>query len=171
MKHLSPRRRKPTKISALRVLLPARVKRLRLACRSFRKKSLIELPVAKTRCVCFASGAVERSSTSRTRLTSDTAGLAALTHAVFSLPHRWWLSFFVDIGTSIVLRAIEVPVIPGSVISFGLATAANYFLCVVLAFERGRLQRYIEIRLKRRCQHRENGIDGLGFIMCWNDDG
>jgi putative flippase GtrA len=36
------------------------------------------------------------------------------------------LSFFVDIGTFIVLRAIEVPVIPASVVSFSLATVANY---------------------------------------------
>src|SRR5262245_16714992 len=54
------------------------------------------------------------------------------------------LSFFVDIGTFIVLRAIEVPVIPASVMSFSLATAANYLLCVVLAFERGRFRRSIE---------------------------
>ena len=55
------------------------------------------------------------------------------------------LSFFVDIGTFIALRAIEVPVIPASVMSFSLATASNYLLCVVLAFERGRFHRYIEI--------------------------
>jgi putative flippase GtrA len=54
------------------------------------------------------------------------------------------LSFFVDIGTFIVLRAIEVPVIPASVVSFSLATVANYLLCVVLAFERGRFRRSIE---------------------------
>jgi hypothetical protein len=41
------------------------------------------------------------------------------------------LSFFVDIGAFIVLRAIEVPVIPASVMCFSLATAANYLLCVV----------------------------------------
>src|SRR5262245_59342659 len=69
--HFSPKHKKPMKIASLRVLSPARIKRLLLACRSFRKKWLIELPVAKTRCVCFASGAVKRSSTSRTRLTSD----------------------------------------------------------------------------------------------------
>src|SRR5271169_2421522 len=55
------------------------------------------------------------------------------------------LSFFVDIGTFIVLRAIEVPVIPASVTSFSLATAANYLLCIVFAFERGRFRRYIEM--------------------------
>jgi putative flippase GtrA len=54
------------------------------------------------------------------------------------------LSFFVDIGVFIVLRAIEVPVIPASVMCFSLATAANYLLCVVLAFERGRFRRSIE---------------------------
>jgi hypothetical protein len=48
----------------------------------------------------------------------------------------------VDIDSFIVLRAIEVPVIPASVMSFGLAIAANYLLCVVLAFERVRLQPY-----------------------------
>jgi hypothetical protein len=32
---------------------------------------LTELLAGKMRCVCFASGAVKRSSTSRTRLTSD----------------------------------------------------------------------------------------------------
>ena len=48
------------------------------------------------------------------------------------------LSFFVDIATFIVLRGIDLPVIPASVISFSLATAANYLLCLlVLAFERG----------------------------------
>jgi putative flippase GtrA len=55
------------------------------------------------------------------------------------------LSFFIDIGSFIVLRAIEVPVIPASVTSFSIATAGNYFLCVVLAFERGRFSRYIEM--------------------------
>ena len=51
------------------------------------------------------------------------------------------LSFFVDIGTFIVLRGIEVPAIPASVMSFSLATVANYLLCIVLAFERSRLRR------------------------------
>jgi putative flippase GtrA len=55
------------------------------------------------------------------------------------------LSFFVDIGSFIVLRAIEVPVILASVTSFILATAANYLLSVILAFERGRFRRNIEI--------------------------
>jgi putative flippase GtrA len=54
------------------------------------------------------------------------------------------LSFFVDIGTFIMLRAIGLPVIPASVMSFSLATAANYLLCLVLAFERGRFRRSIE---------------------------
>ena len=47
------------------------------------------------------------------------------------------LSFFVDIGAFIALRAIEMPVITASVASFSLATAANYLLSVILAFERG----------------------------------
>jgi putative flippase GtrA len=55
------------------------------------------------------------------------------------------LSFFVDIGAFIVLRTIEVPVILSSVTSFSLATAANYLLSVVLAFERGRFPRSIEV--------------------------
>jgi putative flippase GtrA len=55
------------------------------------------------------------------------------------------LSFFVDIGAFIGLRAIEAPVITASVTSFILATAANYLLSVVLAFERGRFRRSIEM--------------------------
>ena len=55
------------------------------------------------------------------------------------------LSFFVDIGAFIALRAIEVPVITASVTSFSLATAANYLLSVILAFQRGRFRRYIEM--------------------------
>jgi putative flippase GtrA len=55
------------------------------------------------------------------------------------------LSFFVDIGAFIGLRAIEVPVITASVASFSLATAANYLLSVILAFQRGRFRRYIEM--------------------------
>src|SRR5262249_2115064 len=54
------------------------------------------------------------------------------------------LSFFIDIGTFIGLRAIEVPVITASVTSFSLATAANYLLSVILAFQRGRFGRSIE---------------------------
>jgi putative flippase GtrA len=55
------------------------------------------------------------------------------------------LSFFVDIGAFILLRVIEVPVIPASVTSFGLGTAANYLLSVLLAFERGRFRRSTEM--------------------------
>jgi len=55
------------------------------------------------------------------------------------------LSFFVDIGAFIGLRAIEVPIITASVTSFGLATATNYLLSVILAFQRGRFRRYIEM--------------------------
>jgi putative flippase GtrA len=55
------------------------------------------------------------------------------------------LSFFVDIGTFIGLRAIEMPVIPASVAGFSLATGANYLLSLVLAFERGRFRRSIEM--------------------------
>ena len=55
------------------------------------------------------------------------------------------LSFFVDIGAFVALRAIEVPIILGSITSFILATAANYFLSVVLAFKGGRFHRHIEM--------------------------
>ena len=55
------------------------------------------------------------------------------------------LSFFIDIGAFIMLRAIEVPVIPASVTSFILASVANYLLSTVLAFERSRFRRYIEM--------------------------
>ena len=49
---------------------PCAKKRLPLACRSFRKKSLTELPAAKMRYGHFVNGVVRRSSTSRTRPTS-----------------------------------------------------------------------------------------------------
>jgi putative flippase GtrA len=55
------------------------------------------------------------------------------------------LSFFIDIGAFIELRRIEMPVIPASVTSFSLATAANYLLSVVLAFERGRFRQSVEM--------------------------
>jgi putative flippase GtrA len=55
------------------------------------------------------------------------------------------LSFFVDIGAFVAMRALEVPVIPASISSFMLATAANYLLSILLAFERGRLRRHVEM--------------------------
>lgn len=55
------------------------------------------------------------------------------------------LSFFVDIGAFVAMRAIEVPVIPASISSFILATATNYLLSILLAFERGRFRRLIEM--------------------------
>lgn len=55
------------------------------------------------------------------------------------------LSFLVDIGAFIGLRAVEVPIILASVSSFSLATVANYFLSVALAFERGHFRRQIEV--------------------------
>lgn len=55
------------------------------------------------------------------------------------------LSFFVDIGAFMGLRAIEVPLYLASVTSFILATVANYFLSYVLAFKRGRFARGTEI--------------------------
>jgi putative flippase GtrA len=55
------------------------------------------------------------------------------------------LSFFVDISAFIVLRAMEVPIISSSITSFSLATVANYLLSVVLAFQRGRFCRSVEM--------------------------
>ena len=55
------------------------------------------------------------------------------------------LSFFVDIGAFVGLRALGAAVIPASVTSFILATAANYMLSILLAFERGRFRRHVEI--------------------------
>jgi hypothetical protein len=55
-------------IGTVRLVARARISPAR---RSFRKKSLTELSPAKMHCVCFASGAVKRSSTSPTRLISD----------------------------------------------------------------------------------------------------
>jgi putative flippase GtrA len=74
------------------------------------------------------------------------------------------LSFFVDIGSFIALRAIEVPVIAASVTSFSLATAANYLLSVVLAFERGRFRRSIEM-----LRFLSVVLVGLGFntLLVW----
>ena len=54
------------------------------------------------------------------------------------------LSFFMDIGTFVALRTIEVPIILGST-SFILATVVNYFLSRILAFEGGRFHRPIEM--------------------------
>jgi putative flippase GtrA len=55
------------------------------------------------------------------------------------------LSFWVDIGAFVGLRLIDVPVIPASIISFLLATVANYLLSILLAFERGRFRRQVEL--------------------------
>jgi dolichol-phosphate mannosyltransferase len=55
------------------------------------------------------------------------------------------LSFFVDIGAFVGLRGLGAGVIPASVTSFILATVANYMLSVLLAFERGRFRRHVEI--------------------------
>jgi putative flippase GtrA len=74
------------------------------------------------------------------------------------------LSFFVDIGTFLMMRTIEVPVIPASVTSFSLATAANYLLCIVLAFEHGRFRRSIEM-----LRFLSVVLVGLGFntLLVW----
>jgi putative flippase GtrA len=55
------------------------------------------------------------------------------------------LSFIVDIGVFVALRAAAVPVIPASVVSFCFATGANYFLCILFAFTSGRFRRLIEV--------------------------
>src|SRR5436190_8015419 len=55
------------------------------------------------------------------------------------------LSFFVDIGAFVAMRAIEVPVIAASISSFILATAGNYLLSILLGFERGRFRRHMEM--------------------------
>lgn len=55
------------------------------------------------------------------------------------------LAFFVDIGTFLVLRTVGISVLSASVSSFMVATAANYLLSILLAFERGRFRRQIEL--------------------------
>lgn len=55
------------------------------------------------------------------------------------------LSFIVEIATFIALRRAAAPIIPASVLSFVIATIANYWLSVVLAFQRGRFRRHVEM--------------------------
>jgi putative flippase GtrA len=55
------------------------------------------------------------------------------------------LSFVVEIVTFIALRRASMPVIPASVMSFIVATVANYLLSIVLAFQRGRFRRHVEM--------------------------
>ena len=55
------------------------------------------------------------------------------------------LSFLVEISTFVALRRAAMPVIPASVTSFIVATVANYLLSILLAFERGRFRRYVEL--------------------------
>ena len=55
------------------------------------------------------------------------------------------LSFFVDIGDFMVLRAFGMPLYLASIASFVLATIVNYFLSYILAFKRGRFARGPEI--------------------------
>ena len=55
------------------------------------------------------------------------------------------LSFIVEIATFVALRRAATPVIPASVLSFVIATIANYLLSVVLAFQRGRFRRHVEM--------------------------
>lgn len=56
------------------------------------------------------------------------------------------LSFGVDIGAFLALQALATPVLAASALAFAAATAANYVLSYVLAFERGRFSRGGEIR-------------------------
>jgi putative flippase GtrA len=55
------------------------------------------------------------------------------------------LSFIIEISTFLALRRAAMPVIPASVASFIVATLANYLLSVLLAFERGRFHRQVEL--------------------------
>ena len=55
------------------------------------------------------------------------------------------LSFLVEIGTFVALRHAAMAVIPASVTSFIVATVANYLLSILLAFERGRFRRHVEL--------------------------
>jgi len=55
------------------------------------------------------------------------------------------LSFLVEIASFVALRRTAMPVIPASVTSFIVATVANYLLSIVLAFQRGRFRRHVEL--------------------------
>jgi putative flippase GtrA len=55
------------------------------------------------------------------------------------------LSFVVEIAAFVALRRAAMPVIPASVASFVVATIANYSLSVLLAFQRGRFRRHVEL--------------------------
>lgn len=55
------------------------------------------------------------------------------------------LSFVVEIATFVALRRAAMPVIAASVTSFMAATIANYLLSILLAFERGRHRRHVEM--------------------------
>jgi putative flippase GtrA len=55
------------------------------------------------------------------------------------------LSFVVEIAAFIALRRVALPVIPASVASYLVATLANYLLSVLLAFQRGRFRRHVEM--------------------------
>ncbi|MGA8756914.1 MAG: GtrA family protein [Stellaceae bacterium] len=55
------------------------------------------------------------------------------------------LSFLVEIGVFVAFCRAGMPVIPASITSFLVATTANYLLSVLLAFQRGRYPRHIEL--------------------------
>lgn len=55
------------------------------------------------------------------------------------------LSFLVEIGSFVGLREAAMPIIAASMASFMVATGANYLLCTLLAFERGRFRRHSEL--------------------------
>jgi putative flippase GtrA len=55
------------------------------------------------------------------------------------------LSFLVEIATFVGLRMQATPVIAASVLSFIVATIANYFLSILLAFVPGRFRRHVEL--------------------------
>ena len=55
------------------------------------------------------------------------------------------LSFIVEISTFLALHRAAMPVILASMASFIVATLANYLLSIMLAFERGRFRRQVEM--------------------------
>jgi len=75
------------------------------------------------------------------------------------------LSFVVDIGVFVGLREATIPVITASVISFIAATVANYQLSLLLAFERGRFRRHIELMHSRGRAGRPWTKHGAGVVL------
>ena len=55
------------------------------------------------------------------------------------------ISFWVDIGTFLIFRRLQMPVLAASAASFIVATLANYGLCRAMVFRGGRFSRTEEI--------------------------